>query len=121
MDFALLGGGITKKPIDFTINSFDSGIVVSLKDSKTQKTASNIAKERNWKHILIEPNSSSKYTGAQVLPSYDWEEEKSVEELFKVKVIKINTLLTSDGRKKAYVKLSNETPAIDIATQLGLM
>ncbi len=26
-----------------------------------------------------------------------------------------------DGKKRAYVKFSAETPAIDIATQLGLM
>lgn len=47
--------------------------------------------------------------------------KEAVEELFKVKVEKVNTLTTSKGEKRAYVKLSLETPAIDIATQLGLM
>lgn len=47
--------------------------------------------------------------------------KKELESLFKVKVIKINTLVTTKGEKKAYVKLSPETPAIDVATQLGLM
>ena len=43
------------------------------------------------------------------------------ERLFKVKVIKVNTLIGPDGKKRAYVKLSPETPAIDLATKLGLM
>lgn len=47
--------------------------------------------------------------------------KKAIEEIFKVKVIKINTFVTPAGEKRAYVKFSAETPAIDIATQLGLM
>ncbi len=47
--------------------------------------------------------------------------KKAVEDAFKVKVIKVNTQNTPNGTKKAYVKLSSETPAINIATQLGLM
>lgn len=47
--------------------------------------------------------------------------KKAVEEAFKVKVIKLNTLVTPQGKKKAYITLSAETPAIDVATELGLM
>ena len=47
--------------------------------------------------------------------------KKSVEELFKVKVLKVSTLNTPDNLKKAYILLSSETPAIDVATKLGLM
>lgn len=47
--------------------------------------------------------------------------KRAVEELFKIKVVKVNTLIGRDGKKRAYVKISPETPAIDIATQLGLM
>ncbi|MFA5142399.1 MAG: 50S ribosomal protein L23 [Candidatus Woesearchaeota archaeon] len=47
--------------------------------------------------------------------------KKAIEELFNAKVIKINTMITTKGEKRAYVKFSPETPAIDIATQLGLM
>ena len=46
--------------------------------------------------------------------------KKAVEEIFKVKVLKVNTLIQK-GKKKAYTKLSPDTPAIDVATQLGLM
>lgn len=47
--------------------------------------------------------------------------KKAIEELFKVKVLKVNTFTTTKGEKRAYVKFSAETPAIDIATQMGLM
>jgi len=47
--------------------------------------------------------------------------KKAVEDIFKVKVEKINTLITPQGKKRAYVKLSKDNPAMDIVTQLGLM
>ncbi len=47
--------------------------------------------------------------------------KREVESRFKVKVVKVNVLFDTNGRKKAYVKLSEDTPAIDIATELGLL
>jgi len=47
--------------------------------------------------------------------------KESIEKMFKAKVIKVNSFIGPDGNKKAYIKFSAETPAIDIATQLGLM
>ncbi|MFH1133145.1 MAG: 50S ribosomal protein L23 [Nanoarchaeota archaeon] len=47
--------------------------------------------------------------------------KKAVEEAFKAKVSKVTTHVTSGGEKRAFVTFSPETPAIDIATQLGLM
>jgi ribosomal protein uL23 len=47
--------------------------------------------------------------------------KKSIESIFKVKVLKVNTLISNKCQKKAYVKFSNDTPAIDIATNMGLM
>jgi large subunit ribosomal protein L23 len=47
--------------------------------------------------------------------------KQAVESLYKVKVKKINTTIDIKSRKKAYVKFAQETPAIDLATQLGLM
>jgi ribosomal protein L23 len=44
----------------------------------------------------------------------------AIENMFKAKVDNVRTYVK--GReKRAYVKFSNESPAIDIATQLGLM
>ncbi|MBW3017921.1 50S ribosomal protein L23 [Candidatus Woesearchaeota archaeon] len=45
----------------------------------------------------------------------------AIEQLFKAKVLKVNMLNSTKGLKKAYVKFSPETPAIDIATNLGLI
>lgn len=47
--------------------------------------------------------------------------KKAIEDTFKVKVLKVNTLIARDGKKRAYVKLGYDTPAIDVATKLGLM
>ncbi|MHA1380319.1 MAG: 50S ribosomal protein L23 [Candidatus Helarchaeota archaeon] len=46
--------------------------------------------------------------------------KQSIEELYDVKVEKVNTLIQRDGRKKAYVKLKPEDNASDIATKLGI-
>ncbi|MGV8151005.1 MAG: 50S ribosomal protein L23 [Candidatus Woesearchaeota archaeon] len=47
--------------------------------------------------------------------------KKEIEDFFKVKILKINTRIGPDAKKRAYVKFSNETPAIDVATKLGLI
>ena len=44
----------------------------------------------------------------------------ALEEIFKIKAEKINTLINK-GEKKAYIKLPKETPALDVATQMGLI
>jgi large subunit ribosomal protein L23 len=46
--------------------------------------------------------------------------KRAVEELFNVKVEKVNTLITMRGEKKAYVKLKPEYDASEIAARLGL-
>ncbi|MEK6908543.1 MAG: 50S ribosomal protein L23 [Nanoarchaeota archaeon] len=45
---------------------------------------------------------------------------KEVSSIFKVKVAKVRTL-TRGNKKYAYVKLSKEDPAIDVATKLGMI
>ena len=47
--------------------------------------------------------------------------KKAVEDMFNVKVEDVNTSVNADGEKRAYVKFSAKNPAIDIATQMGLM
>lgn len=46
---------------------------------------------------------------------------KAVEEAFNVKIEKINTTITRDGNKKAFVKLKPEYQAADIAVRLGII
>jgi len=45
---------------------------------------------------------------------------KAVEKIHNVKVIKINTLISSTGEKKAFVKLHPDYSAQDIAIDLGI-
>ena len=45
----------------------------------------------------------------------------AIEKLYNVKVIKINTMITPSGKKKAIVKLDPTNSAVDLATALGLM
>jgi len=47
--------------------------------------------------------------------------KKAIEEMFKVEVEHVNTFISQDGEKRAYVKFSPKNPAIDIATQMGIM
>jgi ribosomal protein L23 len=44
-----------------------------------------------------------------------------VERMLTCKVAAVNTFNGPDGEKRAYVTFSKATPAIDIATRLGLM
>ena len=45
----------------------------------------------------------------------------AIEEMFKVEVDHVNTFVSPEGQKRAYVKFSAKNPAIDIATQMGMM
>ncbi|MHA1595290.1 MAG: 50S ribosomal protein L23 [Candidatus Baldrarchaeia archaeon] len=47
--------------------------------------------------------------------------KRAVEELFGVKVEKVNTLIMPDGKKKAYVKLKPEYSAVDVASKMGVL
>ena len=45
----------------------------------------------------------------------------AVEELYDVAVDKVNSTITPQGEKKAFVKLSPEYKAVDIAIKLGIL
>lgn len=47
--------------------------------------------------------------------------KKAFEKMFKIRPVMVNTIITSRGKKKAYIKLPMDKPAIDVATQLGIM
>jgi large subunit ribosomal protein L23 len=47
--------------------------------------------------------------------------KRAIEKLYNVKVVKINTIITPSGKKKAIVKLHPTNNAVDLATALGLM
>lgn len=45
----------------------------------------------------------------------------AVEELYDVVVDDVNSAVTSDGEKKAFVRLSSEYKAADVAIKLGIL
>ena len=47
--------------------------------------------------------------------------KRAVEELYGVKVDKVNSLITPRGKKKAFVKLLPEYKAADVAIRLGIL
>lgn len=47
--------------------------------------------------------------------------KRAVEQLYEVKVDKITTLITPQGKKKAFVKLTPEYKASDVAIKLGIL
>ena len=46
--------------------------------------------------------------------------KRAVEKIHNVKVMKVNTLITSKGEKKAFIKLHPDYSAQDIAIDLGI-
>jgi large subunit ribosomal protein L23 len=47
--------------------------------------------------------------------------KKAVEELYEVKVGRVNLLITPQGEKKAFVKLHPDYKATDVAIKLGIL
>jgi len=47
--------------------------------------------------------------------------KRAVEELYDVKVEKVNVTITPEGQKKAFVKLHPEYKAADVAIKLGIL
>jgi large subunit ribosomal protein L23 len=74
----------------------------------TEKTVRMIEKEN--KIVFIVDRKADKY---QIKDAF--------EKLFGVKVEKVNTLITRDGKKKAFIKLKKEFKASDVAVKLGIL
>jgi ribosomal protein uL23 len=47
--------------------------------------------------------------------------KKEFEKIFEVKVATVNTSITPDGKKKAFIKLRPEFKAADVAIKLGVV
>merc|ERR1719238_2619735 len=45
----------------------------------------------------------------------------SVAKLYDIKAAKVNTLIRPDGKKKAYVRLSADYDALDVANRIGII
>jgi large subunit ribosomal protein L23 len=73
----------------------------------TEKTFDLI--ERENKLVLIVDRLSNK---SQI--------RRAIEKIYEVKVTKVNTLITPEGEKKAFIKLHPDYSAQDIAIDLGI-
>jgi large subunit ribosomal protein L23 len=47
--------------------------------------------------------------------------KRAIEELYEVRVRRVTTLITPEGEKKAFVKLTPDFKAADLAVKLGLL
>ena len=47
--------------------------------------------------------------------------KKACQDLYNIKVKSVNSLMRPDGEKKAYVKLTEEQDALDVANKIGIM
>ena len=45
----------------------------------------------------------------------------AVQKMYKVKPMKVNTLIRPDGTKKAYVRLNKDDDALDVASKIGII
>jgi len=68
----------------------------------TTEKAYLLAEKHNYVTLKVVKNTNKKQI------------KEAVEKLFKVKVVKVNTLIDRDGYKKAYVKLAPEFKAIEL-------
>lgn len=47
--------------------------------------------------------------------------KRAIETLYEAKVVSVRLLIDPKGNKKAYVDFGEDTPAMDVATKLGIM
>jgi len=47
--------------------------------------------------------------------------KEALQDMLDCDVTNVNTMITPQGKKKAYVQFHEDTPAIEIATNLGIM
>jgi len=74
----------------------------------TEKTVSLVEKENKLVFIV-----NRKANKKQI--------KEAFEKLFEVEVEKVNTLITRDGKKKAFIKLKPKYKAMDVAVRLGMV
>lgn len=68
---------------------------------------------------MMEASNTLVFVVARKATKFDVKE--AVEKAFTAKVAKVRTMIDNTGEKRAYVTFHKDTPAIDIATNLGLM
>ena len=65
--------------------------------------------------------SENKITFIVDLRSDKHDIKRAIQELYEVRVENVNTLITPEGDKKAFVKLTSDFKAADLAVRLGIL
>lgn len=73
------------------------------------EVASRILEAENKLVFIVNPKASKK------------EIKRAIEELYEVRVEKVNVTITPRGLKKAFVKLHPDYKAVDVAIKLGIL
>ena len=103
---------------------------LSFKNPAKGETGSNIRKNDEFRTIrapLTTESAMSKIEDDNTLvflcdPKASKQDiKKAVESLYEIKTKKINTLIRPDGVKKAYVKLTGDFDALDVANRIGVI
>lgn len=98
---------------------------VSLKDFKKQLAESN--KIQHIKFPLASESAMKKIEENNTLvfivdiKSNKRQIKAAVKELYDIQALKVNTLVRPDGQKKAYVRLTSDYDALDVANRIGMI
>ncbi|MDT7875662.1 MAG: 50S ribosomal protein L23 [Sulfolobaceae archaeon] len=80
-----------------------------IKEFLSTEKAIKLIESQNTLVVIVDRNAAKK------------DIKNEIEKTFNVKVRKVNTLITPQGEKKAYIKLNPEFKASDIAHKLGIL
>jgi large subunit ribosomal protein L23Ae len=80
-----------------------------IKSPLTTESAMKKIEDNNTLVFLVAPTANKRQIKA------------SVQSLYDIKAAKVNTLIRPDGQKKAYVKLTTDYDAIDVANRIGII
>ena len=88
-------------------NTFDKFAVI--KNPLSSESAIKTIEDNNTLVFIVHKRASKKMI------------KQACEALYKIKVRKVNTLNTPRGEKKAYVALTSDQDALDVANKIGIM
>merc|ERR1719211_350659 len=61
------------------------------------------------------------YLDAYNIIKHPYTTKSAVKKLYEIEVVKVNTLIRPDGKKKAYVRLAPDYDALDVANKIGII
>jgi large subunit ribosomal protein L23Ae len=96
-------------PKSFTRKNYDNKFLKIIKYPITTESALKKIQSSNTLVFMVD-NMANKF-----------EIKHAIKKIYKAKIIKINTLITLKGKKKAFVKLSEDCDALDVANKIGFI